>query len=508
MIKSYLIIFFLLFNHFPGLRAEVKTTKGESLNHYIAECSDCNLIIFSYSALATPRLSMYGHEKETDPETKNFVKDGIIFDNHYAVSNWPYHSQISLYTGRLPINHGVMNNGFHNRIFYPGLGLKEDKISDSHETLAELARRNGYQTFFLGGSPHNKFYSPESGVTRGIDRYIDHCLHNHSEVTEVKNLMKEQKGKKFFGIINSVRTHFPHFLTPKTFQTEFTKYRYRGFFPSNEEELQQEMKGGWKDLMSFLQSNPSISQHDFVRSRRFANDDFWFLNTARIIDGRKGILHYLNIYDQAIRYTDFFIGEIFRALEESGQREKTIVLITSDIGANSFEEYKGGPEPSFGYGTISPESTRIPLIISHPQLRAKGTGLIRYSGITNTTDLYPTIASMLGWKNRTKEIDGADLLTASTGDRLYTSSFTYRPHRGMTVAYHNEQGSYVISKQSKAYFDRATKSFLVPESFKDYKRFKNLHSLKKFEASARKLVNDPRYPNLNESKEGKRSKGP
>ncbi len=485
----------------PGIAEGV-----DRLTSYVNECGDCNVILFSYSALTPSRLSMYGHPRVTDPETTHYASDSIIFDHHFTASNWPFQAQISLYTGKVLTNHGVLNNGFHNRLLFSGFNLQEDKIAATDETLLELAKKNGYETFFIGGKPHNNFYSQSTGVTRGADRHIKHCLHEHSDAAEVKGVIRDLRTKKFFGIINTVRTHFPHFLTPKSYQTDFITYGYRGFFPSSEEEFLLEMKNGWKDLMTFLSANPGVSGYDFDRSRRFANDDFWYINTARIVDGRKANLHLLNLYDQSIRFSDFFIGQIFSALKEYGITEKTIVIITSDVGANSFEEYSNGPMPSFSYGTISPESSRIPLIISHPHLRAKKSGVLRFQGITTTTDLYPTIAGLLAWKIDAKSFDGVDLFTTSTTDRKYSASYTYRPHRGMTVAFHNPQGSFVVSGRDRGYFDTASKTYVAVKSDNDYKKFKNLHAMKALEPTAQNIIQDKRYPNHTEVREGTKSR--
>jgi arylsulfatase A-like enzyme len=466
-----------------------------NLGSVLSACPDCNLVVFSYSSVARARLRLYGHANPTDRETEKYVTDGLVFDHHFAASGWPLQSQISLYTGQHLPGHNVLNNGFHNRLLYSRFNLKEDRIAPDTVTLAELAKRNGYETFFIGGAPHQNFYSSQMGVTRGIDRLVDRCLHYHEDAGEVRKLISALREKRFFGIVNTVRTHFPHFLTPESYKSEFTTYHYQGYFPSSEEEFKRQMKAGWPDLLSFLNKNPSPGNPDLLRSRQFANDDHWFIDVARMVDGQKAIAHYLNNYDQAIRFADHFIGELFRSLEEHALLERTIVIVTSDVGANSFESYVSGPRPSFGYGTSTPEAVQIPLIVYHPQLRKKKSGLLRYGGITNSTDVYPTVAALLGWRTAGSRLDGENLLSSEASLRRVSPSYTYRPHRGLTVGIHNREGSLILSKRETAFFDRAKRLFITPRDAV-FKKNKTVLELRSQEAAARKLIEDKRFPNL------------
>lgn len=487
------------------------------MNPLLANCHDCNLIIFSYSALKAKHSTFYGYHRETDKEAKKYITDGLVFDQNYAASNWPFQAQVSLLTGQLPRTHQVYNNDFHNKLHYKKYGVEEDVIAPDEMTLNELAKKNGYETFLIGGEPHKSFFSPKVGFTRGVDQYHDHCLHLHEDKKYIHKFIEKMKDKKFMGIFHSVRTHFPHFLLPKEAQTEFVNYVYKGYFPTTDADYLKEIRSSWGDLNSFLKTNPKMAEASENAQRSFTRDAYWYLHQSRTVDGKKGIEHFINIYDQAIGYTDFFIGEIFRSLEQNNLLDKTIVIITSDVGDNVFEVYKFPDgkiyEPTFSYAMITPVSARTPMIIYHPELKKKKTGLLRYSGISNTTDILPTISSLLGWKERKSNIDGIDLIT-ETNTRKYSESYTFRPHRGMELALHNESGSYLINLRRKFYFDDVKKRLYIDRDLKKLKiaNFKMLsHASKSKEDIVTKnerneVTKQIRWPEKNQSNEIKEEK--
>jgi arylsulfatase A-like enzyme len=468
-------------------------SKGDpKMNKLLTECPDCNIIIFSYSAFKASRSLFYGHGRETDKEARKYITDGIVFDSHYTVSNWPFQAQVSMMTGQLPKTHKVYNNDFHNKLHYSKFGVQEDVIDANEATLPEMAKKHGYHTFFVGGEPHKSFFSPKVGFTRGVDSYHPDCLHYHQDNKVIQKFIREAKDKKFFGIFHSVRTHFPHFLLPGDYKTDLVDYNYKGYFPSTEEDYVKEAASRWKDLNKFIETNPSLISSENLQ-RSFTRDAFWYLSLSRFIDGQKGMEHFLNIYDQSIRYTDYFVGQIFKELEEQKLLEKTIVIITSDTGDNGFEQYtfKNGSiyEQTFSYAMITPASARIPLIIYHPQLIKNKTGIIRQQQITNNTDLLPTISSLLGWQDKKVKIDGQDLLAEKPLTRKFSPSYTFRPHRGMELSYHNPDGTYLVNLRRKFYFNEKKKKIAIDAELKKLKD-KNYLLLSKAASSEEKIVKE------------------
>ncbi len=74
-----------------------------------------------------------------------------------------------------------------------------------------------------------------------------------------------------------------------------------------------------------------------------------------------------NLYDGAIAYLDFQIGELLDELQSNGTLQNTIVIITSDHG----EEFSEHGIPSHGH-TLYGSSLNVPLIIAFPPKIPKG----------------------------------------------------------------------------------------------------------------------------------------
>lgn len=108
------------------------------------------------------------------------------------------------------------------------------------------------------------------------------------------------------------------------------------------------------------------------------------------------------------------VGKLLEALTKHGLREKTLVIFTSDNGANGGEggtstPYSGGK----GKGTQKEGWVRVPTVFSMPGTLPQGT---QYDGLIANFDFYSTIAA-LATNTIPKHCDGVDLLPYLSGER-------------------------------------------------------------------------------------------
>ena len=101
------------------------------------------------------------------------------------------------------------------------------------------------------------------------------------------------------------------------------------------------------------------------------------------------------------------VGKMLACLERNALRENTLIIFSSDNGANSSEggssaPYRGGK----GGGTQQIGWTLIPTVMSWPGVIPKGK---RFAGLSCTLDFYATIAAAAG-VDAPKHLDGVDLL--------------------------------------------------------------------------------------------------
>ncbi|MEX1129076.1 MAG: sulfatase-like hydrolase/transferase [Vicinamibacterales bacterium] len=118
--------------------------------------ADQNVLLITIDTLRGDALGSYGGRAAT-PNLDQLAAEGIryTFAHAHAVVTLPSHA--SILTGRYPFEHGVRDNaGF--------------RLSDDAETLAELARQQGFATAaFVGAFPLDRRF----GLAQGFDTYDD-----------------------------------------------------------------------------------------------------------------------------------------------------------------------------------------------------------------------------------------------------------------------------------------------------------------------------------------------
>lgn len=108
------------------------------------------------------------------------------------------------------------------------------------------------------------------------------------------------------------------------------------------------------------------------------------------------------------------VGKLLDTLEKHRLRHKTLVIFSSDNGANGGEggsstPYVGGK----GQGTQKEGWVRVPTIFSMPETLPAGT---QHDGLIANFDFYATIAALVGGPIP-QHCDGVDLFPFVTGDR-------------------------------------------------------------------------------------------
>jgi iduronate 2-sulfatase len=91
----------------------------------------------------------------------------------------------------------------------------------------------------------------------------------------------------------------------------------------------------------------------------------------------------MQAYHACISFIDAQIGVVLKALDECGQRDNTIVVLTSDHG------YLLGEKFMWGKGMLFETCDRVPLVIRAPGQTKPGT---TSSGLVELIDLFPPFA--------------------------------------------------------------------------------------------------------------------
>src|SRR5215469_7696161 len=116
-----------------------------------------DVFLITIDTLRSDHIHCYGYERIQTPAMDQLAKQGIRFTQAFTPSPLTNSSHTSILTGLLPSSHGVSDFG---------IPLKPD-----HLTLAELQKKQGYQTAAFIGSVilDSKRLAP--GLDRGFDFY-------------------------------------------------------------------------------------------------------------------------------------------------------------------------------------------------------------------------------------------------------------------------------------------------------------------------------------------------
>ena len=134
------------------------------------------------------------------------------------------------------------------------------------------------------------------------------------------------------------------------------------------------------DLLEHVKGSPETARRA-IEVIKEMKPDFLFIHFDDVDHAGHGFGWKSPEYFQAVEQVDGLIGKVLAALDESGIRKQTLVLMTAD---------HGGKEKGHG-GSTMPE-LEIPLIINGPGVEAGR----EIKGFVNTYDLAPTITWVFG----------------------------------------------------------------------------------------------------------------
>ncbi len=278
-------------------------------------------------------LSMVGTTGIQTPNIDALAKRGVFFTkaNSAAASCSPCRSAIL--TGMYPHSNGHWRNTVTPTMSDPDVqfGRQSTKVDQVgvHEdlpTLIELLNENGYVTgitekFHLSPPwkfPFNHRYTASSNPVSQYKAAVD--------------FLKKSSGKPFFLEVNIGNTHRP-------FRAHISQAGLPEVSPNN-----VQVPPNWPDT--------KITREDYAE------------------------------YLSTVEHADAVVGEVLKALNESGQAENTIVIFTSDQGFC----YHRAKASTFDWGV------HVPLAITGPGI----SGNIQISELASHIDLTPTILDFAG----------------------------------------------------------------------------------------------------------------
>jgi phosphoglycerol transferase MdoB-like AlkP superfamily enzyme len=151
----------------------------------------------------------------------------------------------------------------------------------------------------------------------------------------------------------------------------------------------------------------------------------------------------LNGYLNCVRYQDFFLKNLFDQYKELGLYDDTIFVIYGDHG-EAFGEHR-----RFQHDDVMwEEGLKVPFLIHAPGLLESG----RVKGLSNQTDVLPTVLEMLGYEVESGEYPGYSLLHPLPEDRTLMFS-CFHDKACMASLNGTEKYIYHYGNQPEEFFD-------------------------------------------------------
>jgi len=115
------------------------------------------VVLISIDTLRADHLPVYGYRGGSTPTIDRLASGGLVFDTAYSQCPLTLPSHTSLFTGRLPLHHGVRDN----------IGYT---VAPEERTLAARFKAAGYAT---GGAVSSYVLRHQTGIARGFDFFDD-----------------------------------------------------------------------------------------------------------------------------------------------------------------------------------------------------------------------------------------------------------------------------------------------------------------------------------------------
>lgn len=352
-----------------------------------------------------PELGCYGSGIVKSPHIDALAATGRRFDRAYCQQAICSPSRASLLSGMRPDQTGITHNYVEFR------DLNPDVV-----TLPQHFKANGYETVSIGKVFHNPgddpqswsrqpsakkvpypkpnytFADPENDALhkkqqkemfekygeasrRGLamgPAYESYDVPDHAYLdgwnTEVaiatlKDLVEEDPDKPFFLALGFKLPHL-NWVAPK---------KYWDLYDRGAIQLPTQTTGPQNGAQIGLHPSFELRVRDLIPKIGPMGDDL-----------SRTLLH---AYYASVSYVDANIGQMLAALDESGQRDNTIIVLWGDHG------WHLGEMGIWGKATNYEIATRAPLLFSAPGMKQPGAST---HSLAEFIDIYPTLCELAG----------------------------------------------------------------------------------------------------------------
>ncbi len=337
-----------------------------------------NIVFVLVDDLRWDELGSAGHPFIKTPNIDRIGKEGAIFRNAFMTTPLCSPSRASFLTGQYAHTHGITDN--------------VDRSAASHQlaTFPRLLHQSGYETAFIGKWHMGNDDTPRPGFDRWVS-FKGQGTYLNPDINE------DGKAIKPSGYITDILNGYAVDFIKRPHNKPFLVYlAHKAIHP----EVAQKNDGS-VNLADAERYIPAERHKNLYAGKPLPRRP----NAMRAPAGKPALLRQIGNLprlgaetgtrdeailgrQRALMAIEDGVGEIFKALVETGQVDNTLLVFTSDNGY-FYGEHGLSVERRFAYE----ESIRMPLLVRYPKLIKPGT--VRDEFALNI-DLAPTLLSMAG----------------------------------------------------------------------------------------------------------------
>ena len=345
-----------------------------------------NILVIMGDDIVVTNISVYSHGMMgyQTPNIDRVAKEGALFTDYYAQQSCTA-GRAAFITGQSPFRTGLTKVGL------PGstLGLQAED-----PTLADLLKNQGYMTFQHGKNhlgDRNEFLP----TVHGFDEFFGNLYHlNAEEEPENVDYPKAPEFNARFGprgLLKSKATD----TDDATVDPRFGKVG-RQTIEDTGPLTQKRMETADEEFLS-------TTLEEMDRSVKVGKPFFIWHNTTRmhiwthLQKKYADMIPEKGLYGAGMTEFDDNIGVMLKKLEDLGIANKTIVIVTTDNGAETFTWPDGGTTPFRGEKNTNWEGGyRVPCLVRWPGVIKPGTVI---NDIVAHEDWVPTLMAAAGEPN-------------------------------------------------------------------------------------------------------------
>ncbi len=335
---------------------------------------------------------MMGYET---PNIDRIANEGALFTDHYAQQSCTA-GRAAFITGQEPFRTGLLTIGM------PG---SDQGIPDWAPTIADLLKQQGYMTGQFGKN-HLGDQDKHLPTAHGFDQFFGNLYHlNAEEEPETYYYPKDPEFHKQYG--------------PRGVIKASSDGKIVDTGPMTRKRMEHADEEFLEATLAFMEKAVKADKPFFI----------WHNSTrmhvwTRLQDKYKGKSG-VSIYADGMLEADDHVGILLDKLDELKVADNTIVIYTSDNGAETMTWPDGGATPFHGEkGTTWEGGMRVPQLVRWPGVIEAGT---KINGMMAHQDWMPTLLAAAGVDDVTGKLKKG--YTANNKKwKVHLDGYNYKPY--------------------------------------------------------------------------------